>query len=271
MEARKDPVATMIGMPVRRGARARLRAVRDLSRSGTTALDVLRAILTRTQVVLWIGDSHAVCFHRPLMTHTLVRGSNDRSGDHFVWYLGPRLMYSLSAQGLPVRLPRALALMRRVGRLSRSPARIVPVLVAGEIDVRCHLVPRLARSGSVSLDFVPGYVALARSVARELGSEFAVVVVPTPPSATVPVLDQFPVVGSLPERHSAFGELRSSLHAAAQAAAHPPRVLVLDVADQLDDGGGLREGLTDDGCHTNPRGAAIVRAGLRQLLDHPRS
>lgn len=261
----------MTGTPVRRGARARLRTVRDLGRSGTTALGLLRAILTRTQVVLWIGDSHAVCFHRPLMTHALVRGSNDPSGDHFVWYLGPRLMYSLSAQGLPARLQRAMALMRCVGRLSRRPARIVPVLVAGEIDVRCHLVPRLARSGSVSLDFVPRYVALAGSVARELSSELAVVVVPPPPSATVPVLEQFPVVGSLLARRSAYGELRRSLHAAAQKAAQPPRVLVLDVADQLDDGNGLREGLTDDGCHTNPRGAAIVRAGLRELLDQPRS
>jgi lysophospholipase L1-like esterase len=134
----------------------------------------------------------------------------------------------------------------------------VPVFVAGEIDVRCHLPGREPDFG-----FVRAYVDRAMAVANTLHAPRVVFVVPPPPSATCPNIEEFPIKGSIGDRVLAFDALRVAL---AAAVADHPRAELLDATDALrSDDGSMRQELTDDGCHTNSLGVAIVRARVEGL------
>jgi hypothetical protein len=172
-----------------------------------------------------------------------------------IWHLGPRLMYSMARDGFPLRVLRLSRLLRRISR----PGSLLPVFVVGEIDVRCHLVPRAGSAGLT--DFVDDYVEHATRVAFALGARQLIICVPVPPSATCPANPQFPIEGSIGERVAVFDRLRDALADAVGRRAHyAPRPLLLDATDLLaDDTGAFRAELTDDGCHTNAAGRLLVR------------
>jgi len=217
-------------------------------------LALLVALVTGRPTELWIGDSHALCFNQPVSLAMFVRGPSGQ----LILRVGARLMWSLAQKGYPPRV-------RRVARVAGLGSRgsFVPVFVAGEIDVRCHLPGRDPDFG-----FVGAYVDRAMAIAETLHADRAVFVVPPPPSATCPNIDEFPIKGTIGDRVEAFGALRTAL---AEAVAGRPRAELLDVTDALGaNDGSMRQDLTDDGCHTNSLGVAIVRArvaGLQLLED----
>lgn len=233
-----------------RGARRYLRVLRG-------AAGLLAAARGRRPTELWLGDSHAIFLNQEYTSAKLSRAPEGQ----LVWHLGGRLMWSLAANGFPRRVRLAARLLRAVGR----PGSLVPVFSAGEIDVRCHLVPRAARPG-FSLDFVPDYVRRCRRLAALMGAPSLVIAVPVPPSDDCPRNPMYPIAGSIDERVRVFGDLRRALAKAVAEAEPSPRVELLDATDLLaDDTGALRGELTDDGCHTNARGVRLVRASVREL------
>jgi hypothetical protein len=216
---------------------------------------LLTALVTGRPTELWIGDSHAMCFNQPVSLAMFLRGPTDQ----LILRAGARLMWSMAQKGFP---PRILRVARVAGLRGRG--NFVPVFVAGEIDVRCHLPGR-----DPDFAFVDTYVDRALAIARTLHAPRAVFVVPPPPSATCPNIEEFPIRGTVQERIDAFHGLRAAL---AEAVGTHPQAELLDMTDELgDDDGSMLQDLTDDGCHTNAAGVAIVRArvGELHLLDAP--
>lgn len=213
-------------------------------------LHLLLRLRSRRTTELWIGDSHAMSFNQDVGLAMFMRAPEGQ----LVLRVGARLMYSLATKGFPPRVHRITGFVGRFGR----PGAFVPYFVAGEIDVRCHLAPRTG-----PLDFVPAYVDRCAGIAREMGASRFVVVVPPPPSRTVPDIEELPVVGTIEERIAAFERLRDQL---AEAVSGTPGATLLDATAALAaPSGELRPELTEDGCHTNLDGVALVRREVHAL------
>lgn len=246
-------------MNVRRAASLLWPAAKGSVEALSTSLRLARAIRRGPVVSVWIGDSHSLFFNGKPDSPFLTRGDNG----HFVWHLGPRLMWSLGSRGYPARLRAAARAVRRIGGSSAS---VVPILTAGEIDVRCHLGARPSDSDA-DFSFVGAYVSQGRGLARTLGAESVVFVVPVPPGADWTVHTRFPIRGSLSERLAAFAALRAALADAVARAPGLPRAYLLDATDLLaDQGGQLDPRLTSDGCHVDADGAALVHQRLAELM-----
>lgn len=233
------------------------RQMHDFRRGITAIAGLLSSLRAGGVSEIWIGDSHAMCFNEERTSAALTRASEGQ----LVWHLGPRLMFSLSREGFPRRVRLAARLMNRI---SRSDS-FIPVFVAGEIDVRCHLVPRSKAEG-FDLSFVEEFVRQGCQLATLMGSHTVVFAVPPPPSVTCPVIPEFPTRGSIEERCEMFMDLREALITAVGTAAAEMRVVLLDATDDLmDESSGLRQELTDDGCHTNALGIQAVRRRFHGL------
>lgn len=238
--------------------RIRLRVLRRKGqlrrqRAATTLrswLLVLRSLGGRP-IELWIGDSHAS--HLNTSDWPVPPQNTIAPGVH-VRHLGPRLMFSVARDGFP---PEVTRLVRRLVRFGRAPVTLL--LVVGEIDIRCHLAPRLAGTAT-PLDFPARYVA--HGLALGAGVARLVFVVPVPPSDEVQDAQGFPVAGTLAERLDVFARMRSALHDAVD----PSQALLLDATSCLGDGdGALRSEFSFDGCHVNEAGRVVVRAQLDTL------
>jgi len=159
-----------------------------------------------------------------------------------------------------------LRVLAMIGRTRRA-SEIVWVFSFGEIDVRCHLVPRMGDLDK-ALAFVPLYIDQLHRAATVAGARRTLVLVPPPQSDTYPEQAGFPVVGSLAERVKATLELRDAMIRAVDAL--PPggaSVILIDVTDELsDERGAILEELTYDGLHTNEAGRDVIRAKVEQLL-----
>ncbi len=203
---------------------------------------------------LWIGDSHSVLLNTERFPFFM--GSIDEG--RFIWHLGPRIMHSIGTRGFPsvVRLH-----ARKLGRLPAS-RRLTCVYVFGEIDVRCHLAPRL--SEDLDDSWVTSYVAKAVELSDAIGAARVVIVTPPPPSDEIADHVMFPIAGDIDERTAAHTWLTERVIAAVPA--DDPRISVIDLRTALaDELGRLPAALTDDGCHTNEAGRVAVR---RLVLDH---
>jgi hypothetical protein len=214
---------------------------------------VVRAI-AGADLELWIGDSHASHLNTsdwPVPAQNrIVRG-------RYVRHVGPRLMFSMARDGFP---PEIVRLARRLGRYGRG--HIVVILVAGEIDIRCHLAPRLVGT-DLRPEFPAAYVEHGIALGALAKADRLLFVVPVPPSDEVQDALGFPVAGTLSERLVAFGWVRAAMHAALD----PGAALLLDATPGLADvSGALRTELSFDGCHVNEAGRVIVRAALDSLL-----
>jgi hypothetical protein len=218
---------------------------------------LLVAARRSTPTELWFGDSHSIFLNKEYASGVLTRAPEGQ----LVWHLGPRLMHSIARNGFPPKVLRGVRLLRRI---SRSGS-IVPVVVTGEIDVRCHLVPHSSEPG-FDYGFVIEYVRNVRTLAEQVGAPTAVVCVPPPPSVDCPKNPEFPIKGTIAERIAVFGDLREALTKAVAETSEAPRVLLLDATDLLvDETGEFSSELTDDGCHTNAHGVREVRSRARQL------
>lgn len=208
---------------------------------------------------VWIGDSHAVHMNSPTMIAALRRLPDGR----WVWHLGPRVMFSIAREGLP---PAVLRVLRLVSR-SRRARDIVWAFSFGEIDVRCHLVPRMG-DPDAALSFVPIYLERLRRAATAAGAEHALVLVPPPESDVYPDQIGFPVVGSLAERIDASHALRDAMvRAAKELPEGGATVHLIDITEEFsDERGAMREDLTYDGLHANDDGRAVMRARVEEIL-----
>ena len=204
----------------------------------------------RLPLEVWIGDSHALGMNR-FPGHAFLTVGREQQ---VIQRVGPRLMWSLATKGFPESVERLAA---RIGRRAASGT-VVPLFVAGEIDVRCHLV------GREDYGFVVDYVERCAAVGRRMGAAKTVIVVPPPPSAACPNVEEFPILGTIEERAGAFARLRAALAAAVETR-HD--CVLLDASDDLMAvDGAIRPELTDDGCHTNAVGVASVRTRARALV-----
>ena len=143
--------------------------------------------------VLWIGDSHAAFMRK---------GLKEKSIDGFricslVYWLGPRLMYSVSKSGFPSTL-----LFRSFVRFWKP--RVIIVLL-GEIDIRMFLhEPRLRDSS-----WVRDYLVKVDDIRKVLHSS-QIFVLTSMPVSDLPPLDAIERKGTLVERLSGFSWMQES-------------------------------------------------------------
>jgi hypothetical protein len=250
-EAPADSGIRRLRLLVRR-YRARVQGLLGVSRL------LAYAALGRVDEV-WIGDSHAVHVNSATMVTALRRLPDGR----WIWHLGPRIMYSIAREGLPPAVLRVLGMIRR----TRRAREIVWVFSFGEIDVRCHLAPRMADPDK-ALAFVPLYLQQVHDAATRAGARRALVLVPPPESDVYPEQAGFPVVGTLAERVKATLGLRDAMvRAVAELPPGGASVILIDVTEEFsDERGAILEHLTYDGLHTNEAGRAAIRAEVERLL-----
>jgi hypothetical protein len=199
---------------------------------------------------LWLGDSHALCFNSPISLAMFLRTPDGQ----FVVRFGARLMYSISKNGIPEKI---LRVARFVGRFGR-PGSIVPIISAGEIDIRCHLPDR-----EPDYSFVQEYVDQVAAMIETTKAPRGYIVVPPPPNVDCPSVELYPIKGTIEQRVEAFRGMRAALIDAVES---HPKVGLLDFTDVLGNPDGTMIGdLSDDGCHTNPKGISVVRARVDEL------
>ncbi len=208
---------------------------------------------------VWIGDSHAVHMNSPTMVTALRRLPDGR----WVWHLGPRVMYSIAREGLPTAVLRVLRIASRAPRADQ----VVWAFSFGEIDVRCHLVPRMS-DPEAALAFVPIYLQRLQRVATAAGGRRSMVLIPPPESDVYPDQIGFPVVGSLTERIDASHALRDAMVKAAANLSEPGASLsLIDLTEDFsDERGAMREDLTYDGLHANDVGRGVFRKHVEAIL-----
>jgi len=208
------------------------------------------AMRRRSATELWLGDSHALCFNQGV---SLAMFLKTRDGQ-LVLRFGARLMHSVARHGLPAR---TLRVARFVGRFGR-PGSIVPIMSAGEIDIRCHLPGR-----EPDYSFVADYVDEVAEMVETTKAPRGYIVVPPPPNVDCPSVDLYPIKGTIDQRIAAFRWMRSALEMAVEA---HPKIGLLDFTDVLGNPDGtMRAALSDDGCHTNAEGISVVRARVEEL------
>jgi hypothetical protein len=209
-------------------------------------LIAMRRRKRRTEI--WIGDSHAMCVNRQVTNSMFMRAPDGQ----LILRAGARLMYSIAQKGFP---PRVMRVARLVNRLGRQGA-LVPIFLAGEIDVRVHLPER----PGAPFDWVADYVEQCMEVARLLKAERVAFFVTTPP-VDVPEEDVwFPITGTIEERVAVHRKLRGALAAAVEPI---PNAVLLDLTDLLtDSSGAMPLESTMDGAHTNLKTVAMIRARL---------
>ena len=220
---------------------------------------LLHAYLGRLDEV-WIGDSHAVHINTPAMVTALRRLPDGR----WVWHLGPRIMFSIAREGFPPALLRVLGMISH----SRRASEIVWAFSFGEIDVRCHLVPRMG-DPATALGFVPTYLDHVQRAATLAGARRALVLIPPPESDVYPEQIGFPIVGTLEERVETSHALRDAmLRAAKELPSEGAAVHLIDVTEDFsDERGAIIEDLTYDGLHTNDAGRALIRKRVVEIID----
>jgi hypothetical protein len=198
---------------------------------------------------LWIGDSHAVTYNREVTNGMFMRAPCGQ----LILRAGPRLMFSLAQHGLPPRVHRVAKFVNRFGK----PGALIPVFMAGEIDVRVHLADRPEET----FEFVGRYVERCLDVTRVLKAERVAFAVPPPPVDVSAADRWFPIVGSIEQRLDAHGRLRGAL---ARAVERAPGAMLLDFTAALSGGptGGMPVELTSDGAHTNLDAVALIRAEI---------
>lgn len=210
---------------------------------------------------LWIGDSHALFLSgltpRPYHSPRIAPSVPSR----FVWHIGPRLMWSIARKGFPRGVRRTCGL---AGLAVRTHGRRSLTLVFGEIDVRVHLGTRVGWR-----PFTSAFVLRGVELAERLRAQRLAVVSPVPPCDIGADNPNFPRVGSLAQRVDAHTRLSSAMRAWHGTTIGRVTVVVIDPACALAaDDGSLHSDWTDDGCHTNPAGAALVQAVLERAVSN---
>jgi hypothetical protein len=208
---------------------------------------------------VWVGDSNAVMFGSDRFPRLSIGSTKSR---RWVWSLGPRLMFSVARDGYPPAMHRMLRVLRRV------PANrdVLWIFSAGEIDLRCHLVPRL--KDGADLGYVKSYVERVQRLVGEFDAPYAAVSIPIPPAVDITDTDGFPIVGTLEERLDAHRLMRQRILDETGPATGSAGAVIhaFDATDGLSDGHGhYRPEVTDDGIHPNDNGRAEIYAAIAEF------
>ncbi len=208
---------------------------------------------------VWVGDSHTVLFN---IDHGMPPGIFRTADRRWTWHLGPRMIYSIAKKDLPTPL-------RRTGKvLAKIPAAREAswFFSFGDVDIRCHLVPRLA--DGQDLRFVAEYVCRIRDLLASIGAPAGTIAIPPPPTLDTDDHELFPVVGTPEQRLDVHRAVREALYAAAAADRTGPTIRLLDLTEALADSSGLMlaEFTMADGLHTNDAGRAVVRREITHLI-----
>lgn len=148
-------------------------------------------------LTLVIGDSHALFLCGAHSESSRKIRPTKFSGVYVVW-LGPRLMNSIGNHGFPfwVRLLISSVFSKLFGKL-----KIRVDVVLGEIDIRCHLVPHVAKNGLKEIDnLVDRFVASLKASVGIDGVRQLLFYQPVPPSDLCRESHEFPRAGELAER-----------------------------------------------------------------------
>lgn len=239
----------------------RLVQVRRLAAAGLRGVfscgNALRLVVTlaanRRVVELWVGDSHAQS-HNRRRTNTKL----SRCGDIYIWYLGPRLLWSISRKGFPSRL---MGFSRFLGAAPRR-GRLVLCVILGEIDVRAHLAVR-PEAERHEFAFVSSYVGKVNELGDAMKAHRSYVVVPPPPTRSGAPNPAWPVRGDFADRLDQFTRLRTALTQAVEAVEAPQLGLLDPTSELMDPTGSLASGMTEDQVHLNARGIAVIRRRMK--------
>jgi hypothetical protein len=194
---------------------------------------------------LWVGDSHAMCVNREVTNSNFMPAPEGQ----LILRAGAKLMYSIGRNGFPDRIMRVARFVNRFGR----PGAIVPVFLAGEIDVRVHLAERV----DAPFGWVSDYVERCAEVARLLKADRFAFFVTTPPVDIPDELVWFPISGTIEQRVAAHRKLREALAAAVEPI---PNAILMDLTDDLaGPSGTMPVESTYDGAHVNLTTVARIR------------
>lgn len=208
---------------------------------------------------VWVGDSNAVLFGAPRFPRLFIGSIEPR---RWVWSLGPRLMFSVARDGYPPTMHHMLRVLRHVP----GNREVLWIFSAGEIDLRCHLVPRIAEGAD--LGFVKQYIEKVRGLVDQFNASCAAVSVPTPPAVDLVDTDGFPVVGTLEERLAAHRLMRKRMleETGTTSGSTGAVIYAFDATDRMsNEDGYYRPEVTEDGVHPNDAGRAEIRAAVTEL------
>ncbi len=239
--------------------RHRIRVLRARTLAWIGFVRLLVAIARGHVDEVWVGDSNAVMSGADRFPRLVIGSIEPR---RWVWSLGPRLMFSVSRDGFPPLMHRMLRVLRRV----RGHRNVLWIFSAGEIDLRCHLVPRLAEGAQ--LEFVRSYVDQVRSLVNEFDASHAAVSVPTPPAVDIVHTDGFPVVGTPEERLSAHRLMRQRILDETGTSGDSGGAVIhaFDATEWLSDEQGYYVAeYTEDGIHPNDAGRVAIRAAVADM------
>lgn len=232
--------------------RHRLRVLKARTLAWIGYLGLVIAIARGRVDEVWVGDSNAV-FSGANGFPRLGIGSTEPR--RWVWSLGPRLMFSVARDGYPPLMHRMLRVLRRVS----ANRDVLWIFSAGEIDLRCHVVPHLGDAEVMA--FVKPYIERVRLLVGEFDAPYAAVAIPVPPAAEFS--DEYPVVGTLEERLAAHRLMREQILAALGPTTGGAVIHAFDASDRLSDQHGhYRTDFTDDGIHPNDKGRTEIRAAM---------
>ena len=205
---------------------------------------------------VWVGDSNAVLFGADKFP---ALGIGSTAPRRWVWSLGPRLMFSVARDGYPPMMHRMLRVLRRVP----ANRNVLWIFSAGEIDLRCHLVPHLEEG--IELTFVKTYIENVRSLVGEFDADFAAVSVPVPAAKEV---EGYPVVGTFVERTDVHRLMRDQIlkQTGPDVESTGAVIHAFDATQPLSDEiGSFRPDLTVDGIHLNDSGRTAIRPVVAEL------
>ena len=204
--------------------------------------------------ILWIGDSHAVYMRRGLRS---CFGQN-KPIESLLYWLGPRLIFSISRSGFPLSL-----FFQTFIRLWKPRTVIISL---GEIDVRMFLSnPKFRKTGWIA-DYLFRVLELCNKL--KLNEIYLLTNIPV---SNLPPLDPIERVGNITERLKGFNWLQAQIKLELKNNKDFSKIHYLDLHDCLNGADGtLSSNLSDDGIHVNVAGAWQVWSVIsNQVLRYP--
>lgn len=208
------------------------------------------------KIFVIIGDSHAVSLtdskYGRIVSAKICRITGSNHLFISLWFRDT-LAFQVSKREYPKTAER---LARVFGLLGNIGAKFI--FCFGEIDIRCHLADAEKTTGFIN-SYVLNCIKLVNAKPKNV-----MFLSPTPPSDFYMDHPSFPRSGNLIERIRAHNDYCVELedHTISNFC------MYVDSRTVLTDGqGGLRRELTEDGCHLNSEGAAIVRSIISNCLN----
>jgi hypothetical protein len=234
-------LAVLVGRPMR---------VLEFLVDATYYIGIILRRLAGMKVTLVIGDSHALFLCGVHSGSSRKIRPTASPGAYVVW-LGPKLLHSIASAGFPgwVR-----PLMSGFFSWHRNMGRIRADIVVGEIDIRCHLAPRLASGGTVVIDDLAGrFVTRLKHCVEGGGIGKLLFYQPVPPTALCADGGEFPRAGSLMERVHCHRLLSRAIEQRMKSLARAgyPVFFVANPDEAVLADGTLNPDWSVDGCHLN--------------------